>query len=42
MAIPYRTKRLLGRIMVALLALVLLAVLVWACWLLWLQVPPLR
>lgn len=35
MAIPYRTKRLLGRIMVALLALVLLAVLVWACWLLW-------
>ena len=35
MAIPYRTKRLLGRIMIALLALVLLAVLVWACWLLW-------
>ena len=35
MALPYRTKRLLGRIMVALLALALLAVLVWACWLLW-------
>ena len=37
MAIPYRTRRTLKRLVTALLALALLAVVVWGCWVVWLE-----
>ena len=37
MTIPYRTRRILQRVAVTVLALVLAAALIWACWLLWLH-----
>lgn len=37
MTVPYRTQRVLKRILIALLALVVLLVTVWACWLLWVR-----
>lgn len=36
MAIPYRTKRALGRVLVAILILLVIAVIIWGCWALWL------
>ena len=37
MSIPYRTRRVLNRIGIALLALVLVMVVFWLCWVVWLQ-----
>lgn len=36
MRIPYRTRRVLGRLALVLLILVIVALLVWACWMIWL------
>ena len=36
MRIPYRTRRVLGRIALVLLILVAVALVVWACWMIWL------
>ena len=36
MRIPYRTRRVLGRLALVLLILVVVALLVWACWMIWL------
>ena len=37
MKIPYRTRKLIGRILMILLIVVLVAAVVWGCWVLWLQ-----
>ena len=37
MTIPYRTQRVLKRILILLLALVVLVITAWLCWLLWVQ-----
>ncbi|MBQ4642108.1 MAG: hypothetical protein IJB47_05820 [Oscillospiraceae bacterium] len=37
MTIPYRTQRLMKRILILLLVLLLLALVAWTCWMLWLQ-----
>lgn len=36
MAIPYRTKRALGRVLVAILILLIIAAVIWGCWAIWL------
>lgn len=36
MKIPYRTRRVLGRLALVLLILVIVALVVWACWMIWL------
>lgn len=37
MSIPYRTRKILGRIAVVVLVVAVIAALVWGCWVLWLQ-----
>jgi len=37
MSIPYRTRRVLGKILTILLIVAVVGALVWGCWVLWLQ-----
>ena len=37
MSIPYRTRRLLGRILTVIVVVAVVLAVIWACWLLWLQ-----